>query len=53
MLRTQMAFSRPLMYWAMMTGCLAGRGETENSTCGWPAANLGRRDLIKPLEVDC
>lgn len=45
-----MAFSRPLMYWAMMTGCLDGRGETENSTCGWLAANLGRRDLMKPLE---
>jgi hypothetical protein len=33
----------------MMTGCLDGRGETVNSIWGWAAANLGRRDLMKPL----
>lgn len=33
----------------MMTGCLPGRGETANSTWGFAAANLGSRDLMKPL----
>lgn len=50
MLRTQTAFSRPLMYVPLMTGCLRGRGETVISTDGFWAAKAGRVCVRKALE---
>ena len=42
MFATQMAFIRPLMYSALMTGCLRGLGETWNSICGYDFARVAR-----------
>lgn len=49
--RTQMAFSRPLMYWPLMTGCLCGRGETVISMLGFSAANAASLVLRKSLYI--
>lgn len=53
MFLTQMAFSRPLMYVPLMTGCLFGRGETVISTWGFARAKAGsvvwRKELTRIL----
>jgi len=40
---TQMTFSRPLMYWPRMMGCVFGRGEMWIWIWGWARAKEGKR----------